>query len=251
MDRRMGVLKLVIVAAVIAALAAPVAVAAGGGPPAQASSVKTTLKQIKKLKARTTALAKELAALQGKAAELEGRPQAVNSIPSGPAGGDLTGTYPNPLLRPNTIFSANVLDGSLSGSDFAADAVQSGNIADQSVGSTDFADHTIGRVDLSNASVGGRQIAPVHVVEGPSEKVSPGALVGTNAACGPTERMIAGGSEWISPTQAFPNLLHIPKSAPDPGNSNQWDAFGFNETNEAADEVTMHFRAVALCLKVS
>jgi hypothetical protein len=36
---------------------------------------------------------------------------------SGPAGGDLTGTYPKPQIRPNAIGSGHVLDNSLTGAD--------------------------------------------------------------------------------------------------------------------------------------
>jgi hypothetical protein len=39
--------------------------------------------------------------------------------PTGPAGGDLTGTYPNPTIANNAITSAKILNGTISGVDFA------------------------------------------------------------------------------------------------------------------------------------
>ena len=50
-------------------------------------------------------------------------PTAAAANPNGPAGGDLDGSYPNPVVGPNKINSANVVDGSLTAGDLGADSV--------------------------------------------------------------------------------------------------------------------------------
>jgi hypothetical protein len=103
-------------AALLLALTLAPAWAIGGstadGPKAAASG--SVAKQVKKLKRRLARVERKLAALQAES----GSPRP----PKGAAGGDLTGSYPNPLIAANAVGTAEVEDGSIGIADLAGAA---------------------------------------------------------------------------------------------------------------------------------
>jgi hypothetical protein len=133
----------------------------------------------------------ELFAAGGIAASGATAPGDVHAydVPSGPAGGDLTGTYPDPTIKSgavttakiadyavttdkiaplsvgagrlheNAVTSAKILDGSVTNADLAVDAVTTAKIAANSIFGSDIFDGTITSADIGSSAVASSEIA--------------------------------------------------------------------------------------------
>jgi hypothetical protein len=166
----------------LAALAAAVALAAGAS--AGAASSNGTEPQTSTAAATTTSkatvksLAKQVKKLTKRIAVLEQKKFPDSLPPSGPARGDLAGSYPNPTIAPNAVGPAKIPDETLTGFEIAPDSL--------------FAN------DLASNSVGAAELKVTHTVTSNGVSVGAGAIGTATVACPAGEVLTGGGHSWLN-----------------------------------------------------
>jgi hypothetical protein len=79
--------------------------------------------------------------------------------PKGTAGGDLSGSYPDPVIKNDSITSSKIKDKAVSTDDIADNSVTSSKIKDKAVSTADIADNSVTSNKILNGEVKNEDIA--------------------------------------------------------------------------------------------
>jgi hypothetical protein len=149
--------------------------------------------------------------------------------PAGAAGGDLTGTYPNPVIGPAAIGTGELADAAVNSAKIANDSITTSKIKDSEVGSAEISTGAVRTDEIDGDSVGSDELKGVTAVVGPGVTVNAGSPQTAQVTCPVGRALIGAGYAWLddeansiiysAPNEADPNRSWLVRGMVDAGSN--------------------------------
>ncbi len=207
-------------------LSVVVAVSAAGADPATKANpgVKKQVKQLKQRLSQLQQRVEEISKQRGP--EGAQGPEGPPGPATGPAGGDLTGTFPNPLIGPDAIASAEIANGTVTNADLGDESVNGSQIVDGGISVLDLGSGSVHADAMRPDSVGADALKALSTVTSAGVVVNAGSPQSVSVTCPSGRAVIGGGYAWLE-DEANSIIVNAPSDAI-PGRG--WDVRGMVAT---------------------